>query len=114
MPKGTRLPTGFKTFDFYDQKTGIATSVKTLDTRTAARVKDPKQIYTSMKGNIDVIVNFKEAGKGEDIIKLNMISQREVRIAVPKTTTPDQWEQINRAIVYGADKNVNVKITVVK
>ncbi|MGV7961812.1 hypothetical protein QPK13_12110 [Photorhabdus tasmaniensis] len=67
-----------------------------------------------MKGNIDVIVNFKEAGKGEDIIKLNMISQREVRIAVPKTTTLDQWEQINRAIVYGADKNVNVKITVVK
>ncbi len=114
MPKGTRLPAGFKTFDFYDKKTGIATSVKTLDTRTAARVKDPKQIYTSMKGNIDVIVNFKEARKGEDIIKLNMISQREVRIAVPKTTTLDQWEQINRAIVYGADKNVNVKITVVK
>ncbi|WP_449591944.1 endonuclease toxin domain-containing protein [Photorhabdus tasmaniensis] len=85
-----------------------------MDTCTAARVKDPKQIYTSMKGNIDVIVNFKEAGKGEDIIKLNMISQREVRIAVPKTTTLDQWEQINRAIVYGADKNVNVKITVVK
>ncbi|KAA1176705.1 hypothetical protein F0L16_19930 [Photorhabdus heterorhabditis] len=114
MSKGTRLPKNFRTFDFYDQKTGIATSVKTLDTRTAARVKDPKQIYTSMKGNIDAVVNFKEAGKGEDIIKMNMISQREVRIAVPKTTTPEQWEQINHAIAYGADKNVNVKITVVK
>ncbi|MCA6222869.1 hypothetical protein KZ793_20720 [Photorhabdus sp. UCH-936] len=114
MLKGSRLPKNTETFDFYDKKTGIATSVKTLDTRTNAKVKDPKQIYKSMKKNIDVVVNFKEAGKGENIITSSMISQREVRIAVPKATTPEQWEQINRAIAYGADKNVNVKITVVK
>uniref|UniRef100_UPI0036D82F03 endonuclease toxin domain-containing protein n=1 Tax=Photorhabdus sp. RM322S TaxID=3342825 RepID=UPI0036D82F03 len=42
------------------------------------------------------------------------ISQREVHIAVPKATTPEQWVQINRAIAYGTEKNVNIKITVVK
>uniref|UniRef100_UPI0036DB3D88 DUF637 domain-containing protein n=1 Tax=Photorhabdus sp. RM322S TaxID=3342825 RepID=UPI0036DB3D88 len=114
MPKGTRLPEGFKTFDFYDQKTGIATSVKTLDTGTAARIKDPKQLYTSIKGNIDATVNFTEARLDKKVINAGMISQREVRIAVPKATTVDQWEQINRAISYGAEKNINVKITVVK
>ncbi|MCC8423170.1 hypothetical protein J8V12_20625 [Photorhabdus thracensis] len=114
MPKGTRLPTGFKTFDFYDPTTRIAISVKTIDTRTPARMKDPKQIYTLMKGNIDSAADFSEHMKqGKEVTSL-MISQREVHIAVPKTTTVDQWEQINRAIAYGTGKNVNVKITVVK
>ncbi|MCT8350136.1 hypothetical protein LGZ99_23810, partial [Photorhabdus temperata] len=110
----SRLPKNFEVYDFYDGKTGIATSVKTLDTRTAARIKDPKQLYSSIKRNIDDASNFTEGSKGTKIIDSSMISQREVRIAVPKTTTPDQWEQINRAITYGTEKNINVKITVVK
>ncbi|NHB97270.1 hypothetical protein C5470_12990 [Photorhabdus stackebrandtii] len=114
MPKGTRLPENFKTFDFYDLETGLATSVKTLDTRTAARVKDPKQLYTSMKKNIDDVANFTKESKGNRVVSADEILQREVRIAVPKITTPEQWEQINRAITYGTEKNINVKITVVK
>ncbi|MQL48311.1 hypothetical protein GEA64_10260 [Photorhabdus khanii] len=114
MPKGTRLPEGFKTFDFYDLATRTAVSVKTIDTRTAARIKDPKQIYTSMKGNIDSAADFSGHTKGESKITSSMISQREVRVAVPKVTTVEQWEQINRAIAYGVERNVNVKITVVK
>ncbi|MBS9442974.1 hypothetical protein EAE89_15015 [Photorhabdus heterorhabditis] len=114
MPAGSRLPENFRTFDFYDQKTGIATSVKTLDTRTAARIKDPKQLYSSIKGNIDSVVDFSGYVKKGEEVTSSMISQREIRIAVPKATTVNQWEQINRAIVYGAEKNINVKITVVK
>ncbi|WP_445375075.1 DUF637 domain-containing protein [Photorhabdus tasmaniensis] len=114
MPKGSRLPERFETFDFYDGKTGLAVSVKTLDTRTASRIKNPKQLYTSIKGNIDATVNFTEARLGKKNLNAGMISQREVRIAVPKATTVEQWEQINRAISYGSEKNVNVKIIVVK
>ncbi|OCQ53900.1 hypothetical protein Ppb6_00918 [Photorhabdus australis subsp. thailandensis] len=114
MPAGSRLPKNAETFDFYDPATRVAISVKTVDTRTAARIKEPKQIYSSMKRNIDDAANFTGGSKGTKIINSSMISQREVRIAVPKTTTPDQWEQINRAITYGAEKNINVKITVVK
>nr|WP_242688701.1 hypothetical protein [Photorhabdus tasmaniensis] len=114
MSKGSRLPERFETFDFYDGKTGLAVSVKTLDTRTASRIKNPKQLYTSIKGNIDATVNFTEARLGKKNLNAGMISQREVRIAVPKATTVEQWEQINRAISYGSEKNVNVKIIVVK
>ncbi|NHB61290.1 hypothetical protein C5472_09150 [Photorhabdus sp. RW14-46] len=114
MPKGSRLPKNFKTFDFYDIGTRTAVSVKTIDTRTPARIKDPKQIYTSMKGNIDSVAGFNKHKKGEFEITSSMISQREVQVAVPKATTVDQWEQINRAIAYGVEKNVNVKIVVVK
>ncbi|WP_394347011.1 hypothetical protein [Photorhabdus khanii] len=35
-------------------------------------------------------------------------------MAIPKVTTIEQWGQINRAIAYGAEKNINVKIMVVK
>ncbi|PQQ37206.1 hypothetical protein C6H68_14755 [Photorhabdus luminescens] len=104
MPKGTRLPKNFKTFDFYDIGTRTAVSVKTIDTRTPARIKDPKQIYTSMKGNIDSVAGFNKHKKGEFEITSSMISQREVQVAVPKATTVDQWEQINRAIAYGVEK----------
>ncbi|WP_430199589.1 DUF637 domain-containing protein [Photorhabdus luminescens] len=114
MPKGTRLPERFKTFDFYDEKTGLATSVKTLNTRTASKIKNPKQLYISMKENIDDTIRFTKETKAGVTVTAEKISKREVRIAIPKTTTPDQWEQINRAITYGAEKNVNVKITVVK
>ncbi|OCQ53932.1 hypothetical protein Ppb6_00952 [Photorhabdus australis subsp. thailandensis] len=114
MPKDSRLPKNFRTFDFFDLETGLATSVKTLDTRTASRVKDPKQLYTSMKKNIDDVANFTEDSKGNRVVNADEILQREVRIAVPKITTPEQWEQINRAITYGTEKNINVKITVVK
>ncbi|NHB93649.1 hypothetical protein C5469_16485 [Photorhabdus cinerea] len=114
MPKGTRLPENFKTFDFYDPATRTAISVKTVDTRTPARIKDPKQIYTSMKGNIDSAADFQGYIKDGKEVTSSIISQREIRIAVPKTTTVEQWEQINRAIVYGAEKSINVKITAVK
>ncbi|KMW72073.1 hemagglutinin [Photorhabdus luminescens subsp. luminescens] len=114
MPKGSRLPKNTEAFDFYDEKTRVATSVKTLDTRTASKIKNPKQLYSSIKKNINDAANFTGGSKGPKVIDSSMISQREVWIAVPKTTTPDQWEQINRAITYGAEKNVNVKITVVK
>ena len=34
LPGGFRLPSKFKTFDFFDDISGVATSAKTLDTLT--------------------------------------------------------------------------------
>ncbi|MCW2487141.1 DUF637 domain-containing protein [Candidatus Symbiopectobacterium sp. NZEC127] len=114
LPKGSRLPEGFKAFDFYDVKTKTAISVKTLNTNTPSRIKDPKQLYTSIKGNIDDVVKFQGDRKLKVILEPSDITKREVIIAIPKTTSTQQWEQINKAIVYGSEKNVKVKITVVK
>jgi len=41
LPAGSRLPANFKTFDFWDPVTRVATSAKTLDTTTAARIANP-------------------------------------------------------------------------
>lgn len=60
LPAGSRLPPNFKTFYFFDQTTGIATSAKTLDTTTAAKLAKPSQVYSSLKGNIDAVAKDTE------------------------------------------------------
>lgn len=114
LPSGAQLPPGFKTFDFFDQATGVATSAKTLDTMTNSRISSPSQVYSTIKGYVDEIANFAEASLGSAFIQRSMISSSELRIAVPASTTPTQWVQIQRAIEYGQAQGVNVLITGVK
>lgn len=114
MPASSRLPAGFKTFDFYDQATGIATSAKTLDTLTSAKLTDPAQIYSSLKGNIDAAASFTGARIGPVQVFASDISSRQLQVAVPAGTTPAQWQQIESAVQYGASQSVKVIITTVK
>ena len=115
LPPATRLPQNFKTFDFFNIETGVATSVKTLDTSTTAKISNPRQVYSSLKGNINAVANFnKRYTLNGKTLKPADIFKRELIVAVPESTTPAQWEQINNAIQYGKTQNVTVKITVVK
>jgi len=111
LPAGSRLPPNFKTFDFFDRTTGVAISAKTLDTTTAAKIANPNQVYSSLKGNIDTAAGFTEYGLKDVTVSANQITGRELQVAVPKVTTSAQWEQINKAIEYGQSKGVTVKIT---
>lgn len=112
MPPGSRLPEGFTTFDFFDDVTGVAVSAKTLDTTTLAKYNTPSAVYSSIKGNIDSVVRFsKPASKGGRIVDPVDIKAREVHLAVPTSTTAAQWVQIRRAIEYGKQQGVTVKVT---
>ena len=111
-----RIPPNTKTFDFYDAETGVATSAKTLDTTTAAKINNPSQVYYSLKGNIDAAANFtatKLPGSGTQLT-YDMINTRELNVAIPANTTPAQWTQINKAIDYAKTKGVVLNITKVK
>ena len=115
MPEGSRLPPNFKTFDFFDPNTGLAVSAKTLDTTTAARINNPQQIYQSIKGNIDSIINFEGAYTlSGTTVSASKISSRELQLAVPSSVNGAQWAQIERAINYGKDNGINVVVTRVK
>lgn len=114
LPPASRLPENFKTFDFFDARKGIAISVKTLNTQTAAKIRTPKEIYYSLKRDIDKAANYVSATKSGFTLKTSDIVRKDVLVAVPKATTNQQWEHINNAIAYGKTKNVNVLITVVK
>ncbi|CNH16762.1 filamentous hemagglutinin outer membrane protein [Yersinia aldovae] len=114
LPADTRLPKNFKTFDYYNPISRTAISVKTLDTTTAARVANPTQIYSSLKGNIDTAVRFNEGKLSDQILTSSMINSRELQLAVPVNTTKAQWAEINRAIEYGKYHGVKVAVTQVK
>jgi filamentous hemagglutinin len=114
LADGSRLPANFKTFDFFDQTTGEATSAKTLDTTTQARMDNPSQVYTSLKGNIDAAADFEQYRIRGVSLTSDMITSRTVEVAVPAATTPVQWTQIASAMQYAATKGVNLIVTAVK
>ncbi|HCR2015267.1 TPA: hemagglutinin repeat-containing protein, partial [Enterobacter asburiae] len=114
LPSSARLPQNFKTFDYYDVSTKTAVSAKSLDTQTMAKLANPNQIYSSIKGNIDAAAKFDTYTLSRKTIDSSMIANREVQLAVPATTTKTQWTEINRAIEYGKSQGVTVKVTQVK
>ena len=79
-------------------------SAKTLDTTTAAKLANPSQIYSSLKGNIDAVASFSESGLKGVTVTPSQITARELQVAIPEAATSAQWEQINRAIEYGQGK----------
>jgi RHS repeat-associated protein len=114
LPAGSRLPKNFKSFDFFADESGVAISAKTLDTSTLAKLKDPRQVYTSLKRNIDAAANFTSYELKGVSLSSDMITAREVHVAVPSSTTAEQWKEIKRAVDYGRGEGVKVIVTAVR
>jgi len=75
--------------------------------------KNPQRIYYALKGHIDKAINFTEYRLSRVEVTREMIKNREIQLAVPRRTTPEQMAQIRRAIEYGRglDRPVTVKVT---
>lgn len=114
LPARARLPANFLTFDFYNAEQKLTISAKTLDTQKLSKLNKPKQIYNSIKGNIDKAVQFKEYQLSQIRLDSSMIAKREIWLAVPNSTNKIQWAEINRAVSYGQGLGIEVKITQVK
>ncbi|MEO8380806.1 MAG: hypothetical protein ABI779_14170, partial [Acidobacteriota bacterium] len=114
MPPGSRLPKNYKAFDFFADETGVAISAKTLDTTTAAKLAKPEQVYTSLTRSVDAAANFTSYELKGVRLSSEMITVREVRVAVPSSTNRAQWAEIKKAVEYGRRQNIKVIVTVVK
>ena len=114
LPADARLPKNFKTFDYFDINSGKAVSAKTLDTQTASRIANPKQVYNTMKRQVDAAVRFDQHTLSGIELNSTMIKQREIQIAVPAQTNAAQKAEIQRAVEYGKSRNVNVIVTEIK
>lgn len=88
--------------------------MKSLDTQTVSRLNKPNQLYSSVKGNIDAAAQFETYTLSRKTLNASMISNKEIQLAVPATTTKSQWAEINRAIEYGKSQGVKVTVTQVK
>jgi filamentous hemagglutinin len=87
--------------------------VKTLETSTTARIANPRQVYYSLKTNIDELANFDEATLGTKTVTSSEIHSRALNVAIPSGATNAELAQIDRAIQYAASQGVTLKITVV-
>jgi RHS repeat-associated protein len=113
MPARDRLPKNFKTFDFFDQQNGIATSAKTLDTTTDARIADPRRVLSVLRDHVDAAADFEAYRLGRTSLSSDDIVSRTVRVAVPLETNAEQWAQIQRAIEYANERGVRLTPEVV-
>ncbi|HHN8407371.1 TPA: hypothetical protein ACRRX0_002103 [Morganella morganii] len=114
LPAGSKLPDGFKTFDYYDSKDKIAISVKTINTQTDSRLNKPDAIKYTINGHVNEIMKFSEDDKEGVSLKPNMINKKILHIGIPEKTTSEQWKSISSSVKNANDKNIEIKITIIK
>lgn len=107
---GDRTSDNFKTFDFFDRDARIATSAKTLDTRAPGYMDRPSRIYGTLKRYIDQIDRFDYDNKQGIEINGDKIDLKRLELAVPDSTSPEQFTQIQRAIDYAESLGIEVKV----
>ena len=107
-----RLPAGTETFDYFT-KNKEAISVKTLDTG-AKTYQNPVKISSKINGYINDVVNFKGINSIKFKLEKSSVKNKTIELAIPCKTTPAQWIEINKSIIYANDKNIKLNITVVK
>ena len=72
-------------------------------------------MYYNIKGYIDDIDNFKQAGTGEDLLTKEMISKNILEISINEhELTKQQIDNIKRGVNYGKQKGVEVKFIIEK
>jgi filamentous hemagglutinin len=111
---GAKLPDRFKTFDFFKKATGEAISAKTLDTNTLARIARPETVRYTINGYINKMLNFTTHELEKFKLTPEMITAKELHLAIPANTSPIHMQQIEHCIQYGIDNRVKVVITKVK
>jgi hypothetical protein len=110
---GRDLPQNFKTSDKYDNITGEATSIKSLDL-DAKTYQTPSKLRSRLKKYMNEIEDFTQHQVGVVSVgdKLNPINSRTLELAIPRAADASQLDVINEIIRDGLKKKINVKIIV--
>ncbi len=108
-PGVRRLRRGTKGFDYFNDETGEAISVKTLNTLSISYIKDPQEIFNTIQKYVDRAVNYERFRSTDP--DPNDIQSKTIHLAIPEYTSPTQWRYINRAIIYAKENGVTIVIT---
>lgn len=102
---GHNLPSSFKTWDRFDN--GVATSIKSIDLDLIGFSR-PNRIWNAGRRHVDAAIDFTSYSLQGVRIDASMITERTVRIALPRNPVGSQLEELNRVIQYGADNGIRV------
>jgi hypothetical protein len=114
---GQRLHVNSKTFDFFDPVSGNATSAKTLELLTDPRLRNPKQIYSTLTRYIDQVVDYTGSTGARQLptdLQPDLIKSKAIVIAVEGGGSKAQAAQIQRAVDYAKGRGLPVQIITVK
>ena len=97
-------------FDAFNRRTGHAVSIKSLDTQTAARILDPRQIEHTVDSYVRKVKNFKGIGRTQkqEAIGIEKVLSSEIRIGVPKETNMDQWLSLQKSAMKAEQQGVKI------
>lgn len=110
-----RCSGGFLGWSFhYDANTGEYISVKTLNTQTASRIKNPKSIENTLNTYISTIDKYSGERRGRAEILPSDVKSKTLELGVPARTTKEQWDAINDSIKNASSKNIKINITIVE
>jgi len=111
---GQRTPDSFKTFDFWDIDTRVATSAKTLDTQSRSYLDRPSRVNGQLRRYIDQIDRFARDKKRRRDVIPGLIKAKRLELAVPADTTPEQIIQIQRAIDYAESRGIEMTVSQIR
>lgn len=108
-PDTTELRPNSKTFDFLNEMTGEAVSLKALNTLSVTYIKSPQKVYSRLKSYIDEAADY-EPRRDSDVEPAK-IESKTLQLAIPEYTSSTQWRYLFQAIIYGKERNVRIVIT---
>ena len=103
-------------FHDYPEADGIDNvPIVTLDTTAYTYAKDPKQIFYRMKKYVDQAADYKltRINRPSDVDPAD-ITIKQIHLATPFQSSPEQQMQLFRAIQYGRTRGVSVVVTRIK
>jgi hypothetical protein len=107
-PGAKRLRPGAKGFDVFDESTGEAVNAKTMNTQSMSYIRNPQQIFQKLQRYVDAAVNYERRTEAE--LDPAQIEIKTTELAIPEYTSPEQWRQLLRAIIYGKENGVTIVI----
>lgn len=96
-------------FDYFNDTTGEAISVKTLNTQTANNIISPQKIFERVKEYVDDIIDYEPVKQTDP--DPDEIQSKTIQFAIPEYTSPTQWRYLNRVIIYAKDNGISIVIT---
>ena len=113
---GQNLPETFKTIDKYDDATGEATSIKSIDL-DAKTYQTPSKLRYRLNKYLDELDKFDGYALENNYIGNvpggKPINSKSLEIAIPHSASGEQLNVINEIIANGANKGINVKIVII-
>lgn len=115
--RGMGLHNNERVVDVFDEIMGDAVSIKSYDWNTASRIKNPNAAESTIKGQIQQLIDYEGTGTkglvGNKAFKIEPgdIKRKAFELVLPaEGGTPQQMAAINRALQYGRDNGVLIRV----